>query len=95
MTDWYDNWKKQSEQYKPSSETAQNVLWLKQMALMSPHFKQVRDAGKENVTESFLNACMQLAYERGTQYVDQNSYERGYEAAMQAVAEKLGFSHEH
>ena len=94
MADWYDKWKKESENYKPAAETAQNVLWLKQMALMSPHFKEKREEGKKNVTEAFLNSCMQLAYERGIQYVDMDSYDRGYEAAWGVVAEKLGFKDE-
>lgn len=90
MSDFYAKWKKDSEAYKPSPETDQHVLYLKQMALMSPHFKEARD-GTPLVSEKFLNACMQLAYLRGSARVEQSSYEKGYEAAMQEVARKLGF----
>jgi hypothetical protein len=90
MTDWYDDWKKKSEAYKPAKETDQGVLWLKQMALMSPHFKEVRE-GKSNVSEAFLNACMQMAYDMGTQRIDEKSYDRGYQTAWNEVADKLGF----
>lgn len=94
MTDWYDQWKKKAQAYKPAKETAQNVLWLKQMALMSDHFKHLKDDPKHNVSEAFLNACMQLAYDSGSQYVDQKSYDRGYAQARREIAETLGFTDE-
>jgi len=93
MTDWYEKWKKESVNYKPSEETSQAVLWLKQMALMSPHFEEVK-GGKDIVSESFLNACMQLAYDRGRQNIDQESYDRGWDDARKDVAKSLGFNYE-
>lgn len=92
MSDVYEKWKKDSEKYQPPKETEQHVLFLKQMALMSPHFKNLRE-GKEIVTESFLNACMQMAYDRGCARIEERSLEVGYEKAWKEVADKLGFEY--
>ena len=91
VMDFYEKWKEESKAYKPKKETAQHVLWLKQMALMSPHFEESRK-GKDIISEPFLNACMQMAYDRGRELIDERSFRLGKAAAMKEVAEKLGLS---
>jgi len=94
MTDWYDDWKKKSEAYKPN-EPDQGVLWMKQMALMSPHFKELRDReNKISVNEHWMNAFGQMCYDMGTQRIDDRSYEMGYAKARKDIADLLGFSEE-
>ena len=89
MTDFYENWKKQSEAYKPK-EVDQGVLWLKQMALMSPHFKELRDDPKQiSVNERWMNAFGQMCYDLGRTNIDQDSYDQGFNAAWQEVAKRL------
>jgi hypothetical protein len=90
MADFYEEWKAQAKAYKPK-EVTQSTLWLKQMALMSPHFEPIKNSDDAHlINEKFLNSCMQLAYDQGATRIDEESYNRGYDKAMQDVAEKLG-----
>jgi hypothetical protein len=87
---WYDEWKKKAQEYKPCGEIDQGVLWLKQMGLMSDHFKDIREQGKPNITEAFLNHMMQYAYDMGCRAIDERSYENGRWSMWKEVCEKLG-----
>lgn len=91
---FYEEWQKKSKEYKPKS-VDQGVLWLKQMALMSPHFKDLRDAPNPiSFSELWINAFGQMCYDLGLNRIDENSYERGYNDAMLSVATKLGMEYE-
>lgn len=94
MSEFYEQMRKDAENYKPAKEISQNVLYYKNMALMSPHFKDIREEKPECISEPLLNACMQLAYEKGRTGIEQASYDRGYYKAWQEVAEKLGMQYE-
>jgi hypothetical protein len=64
------------------------------MAILSPHFKELRDSqSKIQVNELWMNALCQMCYELGSKAVDKTSYDAGYEAAMKEVANKLGFEY--
>lgn len=93
MSDFYDKWRKQAESYKPKKETDQNVLWLKQMAIMSPHFKHL-DEGNKIITEAMLNACMQLCYDQATELIEERSFNAGRESYREELAEQLGLTHD-
>jgi len=93
ITSFYDEWRKKAQEYKPAKEIAQNVLWLKQMGIMSEHFKKI-DVGNKIITEAFLNHMMQLAYDMGCKAIEERSYEAGRESMWKEVLEKLGVDYE-
>ena len=94
MSSFYEKWKEESKNYKPQAPD-QGVLWLKQMAMMSPHFQELRNGeSKISINEHWMNAFGQMCYDLGYKRMDERSFDAGYRKAMQDVAEKLGFSYE-
>ena len=92
MTSFYDEWKKKSEEYKPSKETDQSVLWLKQMAIMSPHFKELYVAEPQiKFNEMWVNAFGQMCYDMGTKCIDKYSYNKGRWDERVKIMKSLGF----
>ena len=92
MSIWYDEWKAKAQAYRPVKEIDQSVLWLKQMGMMSEHFKEMRypiDA-KYNITEAFLNQMMQLAYNQGHKTIDERSFGEGRLSMWNEIMNKLG-----
>jgi hypothetical protein len=57
---------------------------------MSDHFKEIRNTGKENITEQFLNHMMQYAYDMGCRAIDERPYERGRYEMWKEVLDRLG-----
>ena len=92
MSDWYDEWKAKAQAYRPVKDIDQNVLWLKQMGIMSEHFKEMCNPtdAKYNITETFLNQMMQLAYNQGHKTVDERSFEKGRQSMWDEIMNKLG-----
>lgn len=52
------------------------------------------DKRRFGISETIVNQLMHLAYQKGLQHNNQKDYQKGYDAAMKDVAQKLGLDHE-
>lgn len=53
----------------------------------------VEKPGKFGFSERMVNQLMKFAYERGVEHSKQKGFEKGWDAAMKDVAEKLGLDY--